>query len=176
LDAWYEPCGFASARRGVVDLGSRGLLCALLIGVPTVNPGAYIPDAAAMPLHEFGLATSIGALEESTLARLSSVNARADVRPQNLPMLVWFSDARDPKTVELVDPTDIGARLGPGVRLTRATLETTREPVTTGIERKLPWLPGRKGVAGTITGAPLLTPNRPERNLTGIEFSTELFR
>ena len=159
----------------VVDLGSRGVLCSLLIGVPIVNPGGYNAEAAAVPLRAFGLAGSIGDIEESTLKRLSSVNARSDMRLSSLPMLVWFRDANDPKTVELADPAELDALLGPGAHLKRAMIETTRDRVTTGIERKLPWLTKRKGARGTITGAQSSTPNRPELNLTGIEFSTELF-
>jgi hypothetical protein len=47
---------------------------------------------------------------------------------------------KDPKTVMLVDPNDIGATLGPGVKWRQITLEITDEPVTEGIEMKLPWL------------------------------------
>jgi len=159
-----------------VDLRSRGILCVLLIGVPAVSPGDYIADADAMPLREFALASSIGGLEESTLKRLHTLRARSEVAFPSLPMLVWFRDPNDPKTVELVPPTGLEKQVGSGVHLKRVTIESTSDHVTTGIEGKLPWLPKRKGVPGTITGAPLLTPNRPELNLTGIEFSTELFR
>ena len=49
-----------------------------------------------------------------------------------LPMLVTFADIEDPKTVQLVDPTDLAASFGPGVELNTVTLEVTDEPVTKG--------------------------------------------
>lgn len=57
------------------------------------------------------------------------------------PLLVTFADIADPSTVQLVDPTDLAASFGPGVRLTSVTLEVTDEPVTEGVvEGKLTWL------------------------------------
>jgi hypothetical protein len=58
-----------------------------------------------------------------------------------LPDLVTFANVLDPKTVMLVDPNNIGATLGPDVKWHKITLEITDEPLTTGIEAKLPWLP-----------------------------------
>ncbi len=48
------------------------------------------------------------------------------------PMLVRFGDITDPRSVERVDPDTIG--------VTRITLATTRDDVTTGIEKRLGWL------------------------------------
>ena len=62
------------------------------------------------------------------------------VRPNDLPDLVTFADALDPKTAMYVDPIDVAATLGPGVRWRDATIEITEEPVTRGLEQKLPWL------------------------------------
>ncbi|TPQ31359.1 hypothetical protein C2U70_24225 [Bradyrhizobium guangdongense] len=57
-----------------------------------------------------------------------------------LPNLVTFGDVNDPKTVIEVDPNDLQATLGPNVVWREITLESTDEPVTTGIKTKLPWL------------------------------------
>jgi hypothetical protein len=56
------------------------------------------------------------------------------------PMLVTFADSSDPASVKLVDPADLAASFGAGVRLKRITLEITEDPVTTGIEKRLAWL------------------------------------
>jgi hypothetical protein len=69
-----------------------------------------------------------------------------------LPLLVRFRDISDPKTVEKVDPANLAASFGAGVKLTRATIETVPSgywpfnlfgiggsPVTRGIEARLPW-------------------------------------
>lgn len=58
-----------------------------------------------------------------------------------LPLLVTFNDITKPETVRRVDPTDLAAVLGEGVRLKAVTLEITREAVTEGrFEGVLGWL------------------------------------
>jgi hypothetical protein len=59
---------------------------------------------------------------------------------KQLPELVTFADPADPKTVLAVDPNDLTATLGPGVKWHSMTIEITDEPVTTGLELKLPWI------------------------------------
>lgn len=56
------------------------------------------------------------------------------------PTLVTFSDEADPTSVMLVDPDDLAATFGPGVKLRRITAELTEDLVTTGIEERLGWL------------------------------------
>ncbi|MGB3317158.1 MAG: hypothetical protein WBB85_22450 [Albidovulum sp.] len=57
------------------------------------------------------------------------------------PMMVTFADIADPASVALVDPDDLAASFGPGVRLKSVTLEVTDAPVTEGrLEARLPWL------------------------------------
>lgn len=57
------------------------------------------------------------------------------------PMLVTFSDIHDPTTIARINPTDLGAHFGAGVKIRRITVQITDEPVTTGIEKRLEWLP-----------------------------------
>lgn len=57
------------------------------------------------------------------------------------PMLVRFRYIADPTSVEKVDPANLAVRFGPGVRLRRITVELTDDDVTTGIEKRLGWLP-----------------------------------
>ena len=54
------------------------------------------------------------------------------------PMLVRFGDIRDPKSVALVNPDDLAASFGAGYRLRRMTVQRTDDPVTVGIEKRLP--------------------------------------
>ncbi|MGL4239164.1 hypothetical protein [Tabrizicola sp.] len=57
------------------------------------------------------------------------------------PMLVTFDNIASPETVREVDPEDLGAVFGEGVRLKAVTLEITREAVTEGrVEGLLGWL------------------------------------
>lgn len=61
-------------------------------------------------------------------------------RTNPLPMLVRFRDIADPTSVERVDPNDLAASFGAGVRLKRIAIESSDEDVTTGIEKRLVWL------------------------------------
>lgn len=49
------------------------------------------------------------------------------------PMLVTFADITDPASVQLLDPANLIASFGPGVRLKAVTLEVTDEAVTAGV-------------------------------------------
>lgn len=139
--------GMKSTVKGeavAVDLGSRGVLFATLKGVPA-GSGNYVSDPAAMVVKEFNLASSVGSLKGESLRSLNTVSARADIPPNRLPMLVRFRDLGDPTSVMLVEPRELEKAFGPGVRFARATIETTRDAVTTGVEKKLPWLPKQSG-------------------------------
>jgi len=57
-------------------------------------------------------------------------------------MMVTFGDLADPTSVAEVDPDYLAATFGEGVKLKRVTVELTDDPVTTGIEARLGWLPG----------------------------------
>jgi hypothetical protein len=57
-----------------------------------------------------------------------------------IPMLVTFADINDPKSVKLVDPSDLAANFGPGVSLKAVTVQVTDEPVTDGrVDEVLGW-------------------------------------
>ena len=83
----------------------------------------------------------VGVAEELSAGRYSGPS---QVSPENYPMLVTFEGESDPTSVALVDPDDLAATFGEGVSLRRITLELTDDPVTRGIEGRLP-KPDRKG-------------------------------
>ncbi len=62
-----------------------------------------------------------------------------------LPMLVRFRDIADPTTVEKVDPNDLAASFGVGVKLRQITVKMTNDVVTAGIEKRLEWLSNVRG-------------------------------
>jgi hypothetical protein len=68
-----------------------------------------------------------------------------------MPLMVRFRDLRDPSTVEIVDPKNLEASFGQGVKFRRATIAISRDPLTTGIERYLPWLVGGQLFDGLVT-------------------------
>jgi hypothetical protein len=149
-----------SGTRGeavAVDLGSEsGTLFALLkesaIGLHRGPPELFVET----------FAPSLGSFDRdaiATITRLAGSSLVKELPPAQIPMLVRFRDRNDPLTVEKVDPGTLAKSFGPGVNLRRVTLQITRDPVTTGIERLLPWLPGLKGNylhgGPTSRGAPL---------------------
>lgn len=56
------------------------------------------------------------------------------------PMMVTFGDLADPTSVAEVDPDDLAASFGEGVKLKRITVELTDDPVTSGIKGRLVWM------------------------------------
>jgi hypothetical protein len=61
-------------------------------------------------------------------------------RDDAYPMLVTFTDIKDPTSVALVNPGDLSSSFGAGYRLKAITVQVTDEAVTTGIEKRLGWL------------------------------------
>ena len=78
------------------------------------------------------------------LARLRRLSSKMELSIDELPLLVCFGDLSRPETVERVDPNDLAASFGPGVRLASATVELTDAPITDEIVRILPWLANEK--------------------------------
>lgn len=124
-----------------VDLGSRGSLFALLkgdTGFEDYNK-QIIFTVFPRPGGPGGETTKEG------VAYYQSLQAKATLPVSDLPWLVRFKDINDPMSVERVDPADLSASFGPGVRLIKAEIEMTKDPVTRGIQTKLPWLDGLHG-------------------------------
>jgi len=72
------------------------------------------------------------------------------------PIMVRFRDVRDPASVEQVNPDDLAASFGPGVTLRRITVQLTDDPVTTGIEKRLRWVPTQNfGLVPRQRGVPM---------------------
>lgn len=104
-----------------------------------------------------------------------------ELTPEAWPLLVTFDDITKPETVREVDPADLAAVFGVGVRLKAVTLEITQEAVTEGrVEEILPWLESVGRERGTlIPDPPLLSTDLtdPEIQLLGPNaFSTELYK
>ena len=73
--------------------------------------------------------------------RIARMRGPRNVTPADLPDLVTFANINNPGSVIEVDPNNLRATLGPNIAWRELTLESTDEPVTTGIEKNLPWLP-----------------------------------
>jgi hypothetical protein len=171
---WFSPWQRALAQRAynvtahgeavVVDLGERGVLFALLTG-PFYGDrwsGSYLTDPQQVLMRQIlkhNLANQVdGVIPLEELAALSQRRDIIAVPPLDLPMLVHFHDVSDPLSVEQVDPNNLAASFGPGVKLVRASLAITNDPITTGIQDRLPWLSGLKGALnGNLISGPGLT-------------------
>ena len=89
-------------------------------------------------------------------------------------MLVTFDDITKPETVRRVNPADLAAVFGEGVRLKAVTLEITKEAVTEGrVVPVLPWLSsiGSNRLDGKRFGT-IHTDNRFANSLQAGVFST----
>ncbi|RWL80671.1 MAG: hypothetical protein EOR67_30985 [Mesorhizobium sp.] len=93
------------------------------------------------------------------ISRLARMRGAHRITPGDLPDLVTFVDIKDPKSVIDVDPNDLKATLGPDVSWNEITLESTDEPVTEGIEKKLTWLPAYNSKGATLDGSPYSSKN-----------------
>jgi len=86
---------------------------------------------------------------------MNRLTGTAPVTGELLPVLVTFTDLRDPATAHAVQPGDLEAALGKGFHLRGVSAEVVPnglwpldfggplgEPVSRGIETRLPWLSG----------------------------------
>ena len=89
------------------------------------------------------------------LAARSDDGPAVAVDPKNYPVLVTFSDPGSSASVTLVNPADLAATFGNKISLKRITVQITRDPVTTGIEKRLAWL---DSVVGTLIRRPRNVP------------------
>lgn len=111
-----------------VDLGKRGLLFALMKGTDAGGDAYYIVEQT-FP-HQGGV--------RGKVLYYTFLKDKKELAFDKIPMLVRFRDINDPKTVEQVDPNDLGKSFGEGVRLVSATLEMTNEDMTQKIANILP--------------------------------------
>jgi hypothetical protein len=133
-----------------LDLGSRGTLFALLTAGRDERSG---PEWIVLRAFDFD-GGSLPRPVELGVEQVARLSGKRELSLDSLPKLVRFRDPSDLRTVEQVNPFNIGERFGAGTKLVRATLDIvatstpfsfsgmTGEPITTGIERKLPWWNG----------------------------------
>ena len=128
---FYEDGQLVSGRE--VLYGYRGEAAAVevlpdqwlfaLIGEPAELIYHASPDAlGGIPRHDRG----------AWLAAIPGHEGEVTLTDGALPRLVTFADIDDPATVTLVDPENLAASFGPGVRLASVTLEVTDDAVTEG--------------------------------------------
>lgn len=114
----------------VLEVTPGRYLFALLKGAGTTE---YMGSVA--PASIAGLESRVidGALFDEVQDKRDRAAGVIAVPEYQYPLMVTFGDIADPKSVALVDPADLAASFGPGVRLKAVTLEVTEEPVTVGV-------------------------------------------
>ncbi|MEQ1710635.1 MAG: hypothetical protein ABL908_04450 [Hyphomicrobium sp.] len=122
-----------------LDLGQgKSIFMLLALGATGSDDMFY-----ALPLRVF---------KSSTIEDLPHLRDIAELPSRLIPTLVTFVDLNDPATARVVRPEEFEAVFGAGVRFKQATIEMVSpgtwpltllgiggEPVTRGIEGKLPW-------------------------------------
>lgn len=130
----------------VVEVAPGRFLFALLKGAGTTE---YMGSVAAASISGREGRVIDGALFAEVEGKRGRAAGEIPVPEGQYPMLVTFGDIADPASVTLVDPGDLAASFGPGVRLKAVTLEVKDESVTEGVV---------EGVLGWISRAEFIVP------------------
>ena len=140
--AFGESTSWSSSIKGeavAVDLGQRGYLFVLLAGNPT---NSYASSADGIAFNVFRAVNGRPGNIPDDAPRYRTEKLSAQLRLEQMPLMVRFRDISAPASVEPVDPRDLSAKFGVGVRLRDVTLTTTSDPATEGVVKILPWLIG----------------------------------
>jgi hypothetical protein len=129
----------------VVDLGGGKNLVALLAHI--ADNGLELDGTNYVALRAFNAAGKKASFNE-----MSRISGAAPVTGSLVPVLATFTDINDPATMRVVRPDDLEAAFGKGFWLRSVIAEAVPngfwpidfggvlgEPVTRGIEAKLPW-------------------------------------
>jgi hypothetical protein len=158
MEAGMFPNTYVSTFRGEafpVELGTKGTMFVL---IAERNDKGHVLSGGGMATygrHLFGdvaryargeAQTHLNPLEE-TREFAAQLGKTATLDCANLPktstfcpFMVRFRDVRDPLTVEAVDPINLAASFGPGVRLLPLKVTITEDEVTVGLATRLTWL------------------------------------
>jgi hypothetical protein len=145
-----------------VDLGHKGLIFLVnstsvaLALKPHSNTDGFrdhSEDLWALPLAAYGFPDGgMPSYMKPVLRKLQRESHEVSIPMEMTPMIVRFRDINDPSSIEEVDPTDLAATFGSGVKLKRATVQITGDPVTPAPSSWPDWLvQGKKPGIGLIT-------------------------
>jgi hypothetical protein len=132
-----------------IDLGQGRNLVALLAHLD--NNKLVLDDINYVALRAYGAAAG----KRVPFSEMSRQTGTVPVKGEVIPLLISFADPARPDTARLVAPGDAESVLGPGSRIQGISAEVVPngywpldfggalgEPVTRGIEARLPWLKG----------------------------------
>jgi hypothetical protein len=148
-----------------VDLGGGRNLVALL---------AHTDEKGLLDgINYVALRAYNAAGRNASFNNISRMTGAVPVTGALMPVLATFADPADPATMRLIQPDDLQTSFGQGFRLQAITAEAVPnglwpldfggplgEPVTRGIEARLPWW-GRAGGSAAALQAAGLPPTQP---------------
>ena len=147
-----------------VDLGGGKNLLALLAHID--DKGLELDGMNFVALRAFNAAG-----RKTTFNAMNRMTGTAPVTGALVPVMVAFGDIKDPSTMRVVRPDDLAATYGKGFGLRGVAVEAVPngiwpldfggvlgEPVTRGIEAKLPWWGRAQDPAGAALRAAGLQP------------------
>jgi len=150
-----------------VDLGGGKNLLALLAHV---DKTLDLDGINYVALRAYGAAGG----QRVSFNEMSRMRGVVPVRGELIPVLATFADPNDPGTMRTIAPDKLDSVLGGGFHLHGVTAEVVPngfwpidfggalgEPVTRGIEAKLPWLKGADDAAQAAVKAADLRSNEP---------------
>jgi hypothetical protein len=73
-------------------------------------------------------------------ASLPSLRGKWELPDKDLPTLVTFSDPNNSATLRVIRPDQLEQVFGPNIRWRGVLIEMTTDPVTRGLEARLPFL------------------------------------
>ena len=115
-----------------LDLGDRGTAFVLLKRGKDLNSA---PDSIVLhTFPDYFKYLKPGGM----IPAVQGLSGKVNLPITRLPMIVRFTDINDPKSVEQVDPEHMDKTFGAGVKITHASLEITKDPITTGIVKRFP--------------------------------------
>lgn len=121
----------------------------------------YVSDQQAD--GHIGLEEAIPLIRDQTEPIALDPNSKSslDYAPR-FPILATFDDIMKPETVRVVDPKNLAAVFGEGVRLKTVTLEITDDAVTEGRVEALPFWQQLQA-QGTFSGLQSFDPKKPDK-------------
>jgi hypothetical protein len=162
----------------VVDLGTRGTMFALLES--SNSKGWVFWNMFSLLPPRSGKSNSSKDGQAQQIERMLAITGRHQLprwdvaggqRADNYPLLVRFADPDDPKSVQRIDPENMAASYGPGVRLRSITVERTTDPPGPNIIlQRLKWL---KNHRGSLDFVGRFRPENPEKDVTEAAFKRD---
>jgi hypothetical protein len=69
---------------------------------------------------------------------LAKLQGQAELTSNNLPQFYWFPDPANLQSARKIKPTEFASAIGDTAHLVSATVEMTRDPIVTDIDKTLP--------------------------------------